>query len=119
MKVKERVETVRVSGMVDEIGQQGKEERVLGFFDIVGCFSLPVRVSFENFRSLPHSFLEDEVEEESEEEEEEGLCVGTFMCVQCLHSFSSLFFRYNSTTPEWLSRTSEVKGCPNRRCHKT
>ena len=90
-----------------------------GFFDIVGCFSLPVRVSFENFRSLPRSFLEDEVEEESEEEEEEGLCVGTSMCVQCLDSFYSLFFRYNYTTPEWLSWTSEVKGCPNRGCHET
>ena len=29
---KERVETVRVSGMVDQIGQQGKEGRVLGFW---------------------------------------------------------------------------------------
>lgn len=50
---------------------------------MIGYFCFPVRVSFENFRSLPRSFLEDEVEEESEEEEEEGLCVGTFRCVKC------------------------------------
>ena len=40
-------------------------------------------------------------------------------CVWNVQSFYSLFFRYASTTPPWLSWTSEVKGCPNRGCHKT
>lgn len=49
MGAKEREEIVRVSGMVDEMGQQGKEGRVLVFLTLLVAFPFqfecPLRIS--------------------------------------------------------------------------